>query len=118
MKVCDLISREALLERFETIKNNPNNKLHEVVFLDGAMSVIDAAPAVDAEPVRHARWEEDIVTDYNAYPVYSYRSGYRCTLCGRLERTNKEPYCHCGAKMDLKLDKEEDDVRKTEKRDQ
>lgn len=47
----DLISRSALLEKFETLKNNPNNRLHEVVFLDGAMSVIDAAPAVDAVEV-------------------------------------------------------------------
>lgn len=61
---------------------------------------IENAAAVDAEPVRHARWVVDIVTDYGAYPVYSYKSGYTCSLCGRLERTNKEPYCHCGAKMD------------------
>jgi hypothetical protein len=59
------------------------------------------APAVDAEPVRHGRWEADMVTEYKTYPAYTYKSGYKCSLCGRRERTNKEPYCHCGAKMDL-----------------
>lgn len=53
----DLISRSALIERFENLKDNPNNRLIDIVFLDGAMSVIDVAPAVDAEPVRHGRWE-------------------------------------------------------------
>lgn len=53
----DLISRKALLERFEELKDNPDNRLIDIVFLDGAMSVIDAAPAVDAEPVRRGRWE-------------------------------------------------------------
>lgn len=47
----DLISRKALLERFEELKENPNNKLIDTVFLDGAQSVIDAAPAVDAVEV-------------------------------------------------------------------
>lgn len=61
---------------------------------------IEKAPAVDAEPVRHGRWEVDMVTNYKAYPAYTYKSGYKCSLCGRRERTNKEPYCHCGAKMD------------------
>ena len=55
----DLISRKALLKRFEELKENPNNKLIDIVFLDGAMSVIDAAPAVDAEPVKHSEWVEE-----------------------------------------------------------
>lgn len=62
--------------------------------------LVDNAPAVDAEPVRHGRWIPNIRTNYKAYPPYEYRSGYKCTLCGRVERSNKEPYCHCGAKMD------------------
>ena len=36
---------------------------------------------------------------------------YKCSICGRWERTNKEPYCNCGAKMDgenhLALQKED-----------
>ena len=53
------------------------------------------------EDVRHGRWIPNIKTNYKAYPPYEYQSGYKCTLCGREERTNREPYCHCGAKMDV-----------------
>lgn len=51
----DLISRNALLQTFEKLKNNPNNGLRDVLFLDGAMSVIDNAPALDAVPVIRCR---------------------------------------------------------------
>ena len=64
-----------------------------------ALRIAETAPTIDAEPVRHGRWIEDIAIDYKAYPPYEYKRGYKCSLCGREERTNKEPYCHCGAKM-------------------
>lgn len=93
----DLISRKALLERFEELKDNPNNRLIDIVFLDGAMSVIDAAPAVDAEPVRHGKWIENY-----AYGAWHYD----CPFCDdgyATKKREKKPvnYCHnCGAKMD------------------
>ena len=41
------------------------------------------APTIDAEPVRHGKWE-----------------GLRCSECGRVSWSNTN-YCqHCGAKMD------------------
>ena len=61
------------------------------------------APTIDAEPVRHGRWVENIVVDTRACPPYSYKNGYACSLCDRITRTNNEPYCHCGAKMDLEV---------------
>jgi hypothetical protein len=64
------------------------------------VEAIEAAPTIDAEPVRHGVWKERIVTDYKYYPAYTYKGGYECSLCGHTERTNKEPYCHCGARMD------------------
>ena len=45
----DLISRSELLKKFEELKDNPNNRLIDIVFLDGAMSVIDAAPAATVD---------------------------------------------------------------------
>lgn len=58
----------------------------------------------DAEPVRHGRWVENVVVDTRAWPPYSYKNGYACSLCDRITRTNNEPYCHCGAKMDLEVE--------------
>lgn len=81
------------------------NALKEIVACYGATedfdSLIDQIPAIDAEPVQYGRWEVDMRMNYKAYPPYEYKRGYKCSLCGRSERTNKEPYCHCGAKMDL-----------------
>lgn len=57
-------------------------------------SHINELPMVDAEPVRHGRWEN--------YPSHSYR---RCSIC-KMEwekpRFNtRSNYCpNCGAKMD------------------
>lgn len=60
--------------------------------------LIGNAPTVDAEPVRHGHWEEiQLCRIYNEDIVYSI--GYKCNQCERVE-SKKEPYCHCGAKMD------------------
>ena len=57
---------------------------------------IERILAADVAPVRHGRWitkqEKDTFADY----LYSYE----CSECGRVEQC-KEPYCNCGAKMDL-----------------
>lgn len=46
----------------------------------------------DVAEVRHGKWIDK-------------ETCYVCSLCGRVERV-KEPYCHCGAKMDGKEQKE------------
>ena len=97
----DLISRE---EAMDVIKSLQITLGGENIFRPEAkasvLECLDFVPKVDAEPVRHGRWEVNMVTDQKAYPAYTYKSGYKWSLCGRRERTNKEPYCHCGAKMD------------------
>jgi hypothetical protein len=50
---------------------------------------------VDAVPVVHGRWVEDYA--YSSDPHDRLR--YKCSMCGRIERS-KEPYCHCGARID------------------
>ena len=68
----DLISRDALLE----LAHN---------HVGGVVDCNDIArfPAVDAEPVRHGRWEH----------------GMRCTQCGQID-LSKPNYCpNCGADM-------------------
>ena len=53
--------------------------------------IVDIAPTVDAEPIRHAHWE---VID-EAEPMR-----YGCSACHRLV-WHTENYCpNCGAKMD------------------
>ena len=96
----DLISRADAIEaiRSMTITIGGNN-----VFPDNVKSsVLDAlefAPSIEAEPVRHGRWLEIGSYDEDGY----YDIDYKCSECGRFE-TLKQPYCHCGAKMDAKED--------------
>ena len=88
----DLISRTALKAVFayeciglcdccKHIKHNPEG-----------CALIDNAPAVDAEPVRHGRWE-------NTYPNDIFDC-YRCSCC--MTGFGREwKYCpNCGARMD------------------
>lgn len=65
----------------------------DMVEAGAVRTIIDDAPTVDAEPVRHGTWirlggnfrDKDIIY-------------YKCSECGRQE-WKQEPYCHCGAKM-------------------
>ena len=65
--------------------------------------VVQMAPAVEAEPVRHGRWEIVIVSTSNPYESEIEE---KCSLCGRfVQRYGTQPqdnYCpNCGATMDL-----------------
>lgn len=52
-------------------------------------------PTVDAEPVRHGRWEECFEDWRNQI------AGNKCSLCGFEYFGNNMKYCpECGAKMD------------------
>jgi hypothetical protein len=64
--------------------------------------VILNAPTIDAEPVRHGRWEAVNSAYWRWYPEGARvvnRVTYRCSRCGRGAIT-KTDYCTCGAKMD------------------
>ena len=58
---------------------------------------IDAAPTIDAEPVRHGRW------------IHYDGNQFRCSNCRQLEYIPRpcwrlKDYCpNCGAKMDLEV---------------
>lgn len=66
---------------------------HSVVYKDWVQSAIASAPTIsDVSLVVHGRWIKN--TGLSGWPRYT------CNLCGRSE-PNREPYCHCGAKMDL-----------------
>lgn len=54
------------------------------------------SPEEDVAPVIHGEWVKEVYTD----PYGADWTKYHCSLCGRVE-IKKEPYCNCGAKMDL-----------------
>lgn len=55
---------------------------------------LDRIPAADVAEVVHGRWISFLDGDHIMPERY-----YRCTRCGRVE-SRRQPYCHCGAKMD------------------
>ena len=55
---------------------------------------INSIPAADVAPVVHGRWISFLGGDHIMPERY-----YRCSRCGRVE-SRRQPYCHCGAKMD------------------
>lgn len=55
---------------------------------------IENIHAADVAPVVHARWVSFLDGDHIMPERY-----YRCSRCGRVE-SRRQPYCHCGAKMD------------------
>lgn len=70
---------------------------------DVVCCVIDEAPSVDAEPVRHGRWKIDTVWTFNSFEPEIVEE--KCSLCGRyVQRYRTQSpnnYCpNCGAKMD------------------
>ena len=95
----DLINRAELpTVRIEIPKRLDDETLEIVEALVKAFkAVIDSAPAVDAEPVRHGYWIEDVTYDQDGDCLEVV---YKCSECGRFEPLNDEPYCNCGAKMD------------------
>ena len=82
----DLVSRAALLAEYDKRHVGPPG---------GARKLIEEAPAVDAVPVVHGRWES-----VEAKP----RLIYSCSVCGEKWAYGAifyMKYCpNCGAKMD------------------
>ena len=84
----------------EYIKNPLSGKLRGVTYEGGKIIDVHIRDTDDVVkvfvPVRHGRWIEKQEKDTFAGYLYSYE----CSECGRVEQC-KEPYCNCGAKMDL-----------------
>jgi predicted amidophosphoribosyltransferase len=95
----DLISRRALLDKFESMRDNSKtlNRLSRSVgktiaettykAITLCMHFLKEAPAVDAVPVVHGRWEARGFM------------GHNCSVCGALNDIDTN-YCpNCGADM-------------------
>lgn len=78
------------------------------VFLsDEAKNIIRKESTDDVEEIKHAKWE--ISKTEFGWNSAEYPVEYKCSRCGgTIPLKNKEySYCpHCGAKMDLKENKE------------
>ena len=61
---------------------------------DEIIDALENIPAADVAPVVHGRWISYLDGDHIMPNRY-----YRCSRCGRVE-SRRQPYCHCGAKMD------------------
>lgn len=91
MEMGDLISRKALMEELDEreklvrkLTANVDDEAEMTVSLSAVRKFVSNRPAVDAEPVRHGRWEH----------------GLQCPFCNQID-TTKPNYCpNCGAKMD------------------
>ena len=68
-------------------------------FRSGAELCKNFKNKADFVEVKHGVWilEHEVV--YDDCDTY-LETMYKCSICGRYEHT-QEPYCHCGAKMDL-----------------
>lgn len=100
----DYISREAAQKAFENTdadvcESYPDGACDWGFGMKNIQEVIDGIPAADVEPVRHGKWR--LVRRMAAC------GEYECSVCGRIEtfgcfnKPENNPYCHCGAKMDL-----------------
>lgn len=80
----EYIKREAVIDLITRRYENPE------ICTQG----INSIPAADVAPVVHGRWISFLGGDHIMPERY-----YRCSRCGRVE-SRRQPYCHCGAKMD------------------
>lgn len=92
----DLISRSALIAKYDRVHvGEPGT----------ARKLMEDAPAVDAVPVVHGRWN---FTDFVGEDWYSIKRAWECSICRhQVESKSKNhiypkhmKYCqNCGAKM-------------------
>ena len=91
----DLICRSALIDAIY------EEEFQTFVPLDEVSTVIDRAPAVDAEPVRHGRWIHTTKEDSDWGGTFHR---YTCSACNWSMGDNPTGwglFCpKCGAKMD------------------
>ena len=64
---------------------------------DFCADVIRSVPSEDVAPVRHGRWDTEILTDACGCK-HAY---YACSVCGFSQNWDEFGYCpNCGARMD------------------
>ncbi len=112
----DYISREALIDRLNNNLSACNHGTFSEMCYADAIETVKNLPAADVEPVRRGNWNIR-VSDERTLCL-------ECSVCGRkVDNINlhrllifreyeaacwRYPYCHCGAKMDLEDENNDD----------
>ena len=105
----DLISRKALLEALEPeymkkARMVEAGECHLDTLAEGftsAHNLIEFAPAVEAEPVKHGRWIFKWDSERDPKKLFTR---IVCSECN-LHTGQKSTYCpNCGARMDLEVE--------------
>lgn len=92
-----LIDADQLLQKLQ------KDPLFPFVEEYGITRVIEAAPTIEAEPIRHGRWIHREYREYNSRTSIALISidFYKCSVCGYSSRVDTDNYCPtCGAKME------------------
>lgn len=95
--------KEVFIQTLENIKSNPRmtgQEMHIITAIHTVGQMIDDAPTIDAEPVRHGKWNIEISDD-------KFTATYRCSECGHKFKWMYDSvfppvfnYCQkCGARM-------------------
>ena len=94
--MAEYIEREALREILDGWRDAHADvdDVHGCGLLEDVICEVDAQTAANVAPVVHGRWISFMGGDHIMPERY-----YRCSRCGRVE-SRRQPYCHCGAKMD------------------
>lgn len=91
-----LIDADALYDRL-AFKRMGDMRRNLYPGIESAIAQLKKAPTIEAEPVRHGRWERTSVL----VGCMKWEYFYECTACGRSGENYKTHYCpNCGAKMD------------------
>lgn len=90
--MADYISREAALQAANEWVSEAC--MAPVMRVSRLFDKLAKVPAADVAEVVHGQWISFLDGDHIMPERY-----YRCSRCGRVE-SRRQPYCHCGAKMD------------------
>lgn len=92
---------EFFIQAYGGWENLPENDKIRVDELIGCIGEIVNSPTVDAEPVRHGRWETHGDDDDLSCCYFCSQCGYNMDESEYLDNFSHLKYCpHCGAKMD------------------
>lgn len=94
MTMADYMERETAIKAIEKADCAVIADDAESCKTDYLREIIKSVPAADVAPVVHGRWISFLDGDHIMPERY-----YRCSRCGRVE-SRRQPYCHCGTKMD------------------
>lgn len=91
-----LIDADALIN---VLKDPPVHASLCGMTMADVLLLVEEAPTIDAEPVRHGRWDE---VQFRTIPHNRISKAKKCSECGkRKDKYVTWIYCpNCGAKMD------------------